>query len=269
MNLKASSQFFFCVKLQFVALHPWQSIAYTGLNVGLSRSEIARWCTVRDFCVISVLVIVTAVTCYDIRQGLWIQGDSTGPRTDPWVTPKTRGIGVDIKPSTTTDCVLSLRYDSNQDSANPEIPKVLSSRLNRMAWSRVSKAAFRSNSASIDTSFWSDFVGRPSSTLKTAVSVLWDFLYADCRISSKLFAHRWDCSWRTTLSSIFETNGRFETGLKFLKSLASRPCFFSMGVTRAWFNPDGTVPVDKEILIILVTRGGGGWGGGLGHADTA
>ena len=36
-----------------------QSIAYTGLNVGLSRSEIARWCTVRHFCVISVLVIVS------------------------------------------------------------------------------------------------------------------------------------------------------------------------------------------------------------------
>ena len=66
---------FFCVKLQFVALHPWQSIAYTGLNIGLSRSEIARWCTVRDFCVISVLLIVTAVTGYDIRQGLWIQGE--------------------------------------------------------------------------------------------------------------------------------------------------------------------------------------------------
>ena len=66
----------------------------------------------------------------------------------------------------------SLRYDSNQDSANPEIPKVLSSRLNRIAWSRVSKAALRSNSASTDTSFWSDFVRRPSSTLKTAVSVL-------------------------------------------------------------------------------------------------
>ena len=59
---------FFCVKLQFVALHLWQSIAYTGLNVGLSRSEIARWCTVRDVCVISVLVIVTAVTCYDITE---------------------------------------------------------------------------------------------------------------------------------------------------------------------------------------------------------
>ena len=191
------------------------------------------------------------------ERGCEYRVNSTGPRTDPWGTPKTRAIGVDIKPSTTTDSVLvSLRYDSNQDSANPEIPKVLSSRLNRMAWSRVSKAALRSNSASIDRSFWSDFVRRPSSTLKTAVSVLWYFLYADCRISSKLFVHRWDCSWRrTTLSSIFETNGRFETGLKFLRSLASRPCFFSMGVTRACFNPDGTVPVDKETLTILVTRG--------------
>ena len=28
-----------------------------------------------------------------------------------------------------------------------------------------------------------------------------------------------------------------------------------MGVTRACFNPDGTVPVDKETLIILVARG--------------
>ena len=129
--------------------------------------------------------------------------NSTGPRTDPWGTPKTRGIGVNIKPSTTTDCVLSLRYDSDQDSTTPEIPKVLSSRLNRMAWSRVSKAALRSNSASIDTSFWSDFVRRPSSTLKTAVLVLWYYLYADSRIS------------------------------KFLKSLASRPGFFSIGVTRA------------------------------------
>ena len=181
--------------------------------------------------------------------------NSTGPGTDPWGTPKTRGIGVNIKPSTSTDCVLSLRYDTNQDNATPEIiPKVLSSRLNRIAWSRVSIAALKSNSASIDTSFWSDFVRRPSSTLKTAVSILWYFLYRDCRISSKLFAHRWDCSWRTTLSCIFEMNGRFESGLKFLKSVASRPGSFSMGVTRACFNPDGTVPVDKETLTILVTR---------------
>ena len=28
-----------------------------------------------------------------------------------------------------------------------------------------------------------------------------------------------------------------------------------MGVTRACFNPDGTVPVDKNTLTILVTRG--------------
>ena len=28
-----------------------------------------------------------------------------------------------------------------------------------------------------------------------------------------------------------------------------------MGVTRACFDPDGTVPVDKETLTIVVTRG--------------
>jgi len=128
-----------------------------------------------------------------------------------------------------------------------------------MAWSKVSKAALKSNSASTDTGFWFYFVRRPSSTLKTAVLVLWYFLYADCIISSKLFAQRWDCNWRTTLSSIFETNGRFEASMKFLKSLASRPSFFSMGVTSTSFNQDGTVPADKETLMILVTRRVG-WG---------
>ena len=113
------------------------------MNVGLSRSEIARWCTVR------------VVTCYAMPsdRGCEYRVNSTGPRTDPRGTPKTGATGVDIKPSTTTDCVLSLRYDSNQDSATPEIPKVLSSRLNRTAWSRVSKATLRSYSASTDTSF--------------------------------------------------------------------------------------------------------------------
>jgi len=33
-----------------------------------------------------------------------------------------------------------------------------------------------------------------------------------------------------------------------------RPGFFSMGVARACFNPDWTVPVDTETLTILVTR---------------
>ena len=54
--------------------------------------------------------------------------------------------------------------------------------------------------------------------------------------------------------------------MRFLKLLASRPGFFSMGVTSTCFNPDGTVPADKETLMILVTRArtarGGGGGGG-------
>ena len=92
--------------------------------------------------------------------------NSTGPRTDPLRNTKDKGVLVWT--STTTERVLSLRYDSNQDSATPEITKVLSSRLNRMAWSWswVSKASLRSNSGSIDTSFWPVFVRRPSSKFK-------------------------------------------------------------------------------------------------------
>ena len=60
---------------------------------------------------------------------------------------------MNTKQSAITECVLSLKYGSNQDSDTPEIPKVLSRSLNRMAWSRMSKAALRSNSARIDTGF--------------------------------------------------------------------------------------------------------------------
>ena len=61
-------------------------------------------------CVISVLVVIRTMSGYDIIQGLWLQSEyNTGPRTEPWGTPKTRGIGVDVRHSTVTDCILSLR----------------------------------------------------------------------------------------------------------------------------------------------------------------
>ena len=39
--------------------------------------------------------------------------NSTGPWTDPRGTPKAKGIGMDTKMSTITDCVLSFNYDPN------------------------------------------------------------------------------------------------------------------------------------------------------------
>ena len=145
-------------------------------------------------------------TCVNHGHGrIWYQTEvvNTGPRTDPWGTAKTRGVGGYARPSTIADCTLSAKCDSNQDNATSETPKVVSSRLNRMERSRVWKASLRSNRTSIDTSLWSDFLRRPSGTLKTAVLVLWFFLVAERWISSKQFVERLDYIWRTTSLSIF------------------------------------------------------------------
>ena len=99
--------FFLSAFRLFVALSPWQIISYAGLNVWLSKKETPRWCTVRQLCVISILVILTAMgRYYGVCE---YRLNSTGPRTDPWGTPKPRGVGEDIKPSTTTDCTLSVK----------------------------------------------------------------------------------------------------------------------------------------------------------------
>ena len=105
----SSSSFFFFLSAfrLFVALSPWQIISYAGLNVWLSKKETPRWCTVRQLCVISILVILTAMgRYYGVCE---YRLNSTGPRTDSWGTPKPRGVGEDIKPSTTTDCTLSVK----------------------------------------------------------------------------------------------------------------------------------------------------------------
>ena len=51
-----------------LCIHDRVFIAYADLNVGLSRSEITGWYTVRDCCVISIFVVITDVTRYAIRQ---------------------------------------------------------------------------------------------------------------------------------------------------------------------------------------------------------
>ena len=43
--------------------------------------------------------------------------NSDGPRADHWRTPKSKVVGVDTKAATITDCILSVKCISNQDSA--------------------------------------------------------------------------------------------------------------------------------------------------------
>ena len=54
---------------------------------------------------------------------------SRGPRTEPWGTPCERGELGDLKLPMETNCSLSVRYDLNQVSGVPVIPKSVSSRV--------------------------------------------------------------------------------------------------------------------------------------------
>ena len=71
----------------------------------------------------------------------------------------------------------------------------------------------------------------------------------------RLFFLRWlvNCT-ATVFSQILDTNVRLEMGRKF--SLVSTSCFrFSAGRNMASFHSFGTIPVDNEKLIMLVTVG--------------
>ena len=50
--------------------------------------------------------------------------NSKGPKTDPWGTPQVVGWSVDRVPLQITLCWWLVRYEENQSSSVPEIPKV-------------------------------------------------------------------------------------------------------------------------------------------------
>ena len=52
-----------------------------------------------------------------------------------------------------------------------------------------------------------------------------------------------------------DTYGKFETGLKFLGTLGSKPCFFRSGLMTAVFNGLGTTPDRRLVLMIFRSTG--------------
>ena len=76
------------------------------------------------------------------------------------------------------------------------------------------------------------------------------------QMSWRLFLDRWHSSCaRTTFSRMLERNGRLETGLKFFKSFTSNPGFLKRGLTTAVFKQSSTMPVVREVFMILVITG--------------
>ena len=137
MNLQASSQFFsVLLSLSLLLCNPW--------SIAFKQDCMLDWAKVKSLGgAVSEISVSSAYfwwsqLWHDVTsdRGCEYRVNSTGPRIDPWGTPKARGTGVNIKPSTITDCVqtvnhnrlhlkLSLRYDSNQDSTTSETPKKL------------------------------------------------------------------------------------------------------------------------------------------------
>ena len=60
---------------------------------------------------------------------------------------------------------------------------------------------------------------------------------------------------RTTFCSIFDRNGRFETGRQFFIWLGSRLVFLSTGLTTAALNSDGTSPDRSDLFMTFVRAG--------------
>ncbi len=91
-------------------------------------------------------------------------------------------------------------------------------------------------------------IRRASVTKSSAVSVEWPLLKPDCLASSLLFCERNNETWlKTTRSSVLAMNGKREKVFNVV--------FLSSGVTRAYLNAVGKMPVRRDVLIMCVSAG--------------
>ena len=85
----------------------------------------------------------------------------------------------------------SVRYEWNQQRAVSLSPVVAWSRFNKMAWSTVSNAAYRSRRMRREGEPESDDIRRSFVTFTRAVSVLWAGRKPDWNFSLMLLSFRW------------------------------------------------------------------------------
>ena len=105
--------------------------------------------------------------------------NKTGSRTDPWGMPHFSSTDDDFLPATDTCWYLEDRYDATQSSARSLRPILVSSCLSSIIWSTVLKAAERSRRTKKADCFQSKAINKSFKTQVKAVSVEWNFRYAD------------------------------------------------------------------------------------------
>ena len=139
-----------------------------------------------------------------------------GPRTEPCRTPVSEVSQEEDDESILTKDERFVKYEWIQVWIVPDKPNVCSSLWRRVVWSRVSKAADISRAARIVT-FPKSMVSMISLvSLSKAVSVEWNFRYADWRGEKLGEMERWGRRRaKAKRSNILPTVFKLEIGLKF------------------------------------------------------
>ena len=173
-----------------------------------------------------------------------------GPRTEPCGTPVD-----DISQEEEDESILTkderfVKYEWIQMWTVPDKPNVypsLWSLRRRVVWSRVSKAADISKAARIAT-FPESMVSMISLvSLSKAVSVEWNFRYADWRGEKLGEMERWGRRRaRAKRSTILPIVFKLEIGLKFEGSDLESPGFFRRGEICASLNFDGKTTLGER-----------------------
>ena len=147
------------------------------------------------------------------ERGVVYRTKKMGPSTEPWGTPYMSCDGDEDELLTEVNWYLSERYEWNHWSAVDWMPKTEFRRERRIWWSRVSKAAERSNKRRTKMLSLSG-AERISFTIRNkTVSVLCPVRQADWKGLLRLFSWRWERSlWRTAFSRILDRSGRLEMG---------------------------------------------------------
>ena len=120
----------------FCLCHPFFNHGHAIFSV---MNFLINVCKLDWFMNFSLKVKVKIISFNNNRKDVVYRVNRIGPRTEPWGTTYTRTL------LTLTQCFLSVRYDLNQSSAIPDMPKAVWSLFNKTSWSKVSKAALRSN----------------------------------------------------------------------------------------------------------------------------
>ena len=172
-----------------------------------------------------------------------------GPRTEPCGTPVSEVSQEEDDESILTKDERFVKYEWIQVWTVPDKPNVCSSLWRRVVWSRVSKAADISRAARIVT-FPESMASKISLVnLSKAVSVEWNFRYADWRGEKLGEMERWGRRRaKAKRSNILPIVFKLEIGLKFEGSDLESPGFFRRGVMRACLNFDGKAAWSNDRL---------------------